>query len=131
MTDPKKLPPKTITFKVGENEYTVPYPKTGQMLEIEAMKIALSRNQYNSFAAGDTVSILTAKVTTDMIAFFSVCCQQLRKDLNVEMFSELEQWDNKKLLALYIKTIMPWLDEWQVFLNTDDEPVVTTETVTT
>lgn len=121
MSEPKKLPSKNISFRIGDNTYDVKYPNTGQMLQIESLKFALTQNGYNSLVGGDTTASQIARFTTDMIAFFTTCCPKLKKDLNVDTFSELEATSSKKLLQVYIKSIIPWLTEWEIILNTDDD----------
>jgi hypothetical protein len=59
-----------------------------------------------------------------MIAFLSTCCPEMRKDLKVNTFSELDMLASKKLLNIYIKTILPWLTEWEILLNTDEDTKV-------
>lgn len=120
MPETKKLPSKTISIKVDENSYVIKYPNTGQMLQVEDMKRSITKN-YDSLIIGNTLASQTAVYTTDMIAFLSTCCPTLKADLKVETFSELDAVINKKLLTLYIKEIYPWLQEWEVFLNTDTE----------
>lgn len=117
----KTMPSKQVSFSVKENSYTVKFPNNGQFIEVESMKSLLTRTTYNDIAAGGSVSSQYAKVTVDMIAFFHVCCPQLRKDLAVESFSQLEMIDSKVLLQTYIKTIMPWLTEWEIALNSIEE----------
>jgi len=118
----KETPAKEISFKVLDNNYTVKYPNTGQMLQIESMKSTLTGDSYGSFMRAETTAAAIAQLTTDMIAFFTVACPQLRKDLKVDTFSELEALDNKALLKTYVKTIRPWLTEWEQILNSlDDE----------
>jgi hypothetical protein len=121
MSTQQSLPSKTITFKVLENSYTVPYPNNGQLLDIESTKSLLTRQQYHSIAQGEQVSAQRARLTTDWIAFMSVCCPDLKKELLVNSFSELDQIASKKILLIYIRVILPWLIQWEDILNADDE----------
>lgn len=115
-----KLPAREITFKVDENSYTIKYPNTGAFLQIETLKSTLRGN--NSLP--ETTSGQLAYFTADMIAFLSTCCPEMRKDLKVNTFSELDMLASKKLLNIYIKTILPWLTEWEILLNTDEDTKV-------
>lgn len=115
------LPSKSITFKVQENEYTVNYPNNGQLIEIESMKARLTGDSYNAISQGETTAAQFARFTVDMIAFFSTCCPNMKKQLNVATFSELDALSSKKLLNVYIKTILPWMMDWEKVLNTEDE----------
>jgi len=123
MSTQQSLPSKTITFKIIENSYTVSYPNNGQLLDIESTKSLLTRQQYHSIAQGEQISAQRARVTTDWIAFMSVCCPDLKKELLVKSFSELDQDSSKKILLVYIREILPWLIQWEEVLNADDEEV--------
>lgn len=129
MAETAKTPPRELSIKVEDNSYVIKYPNTGQFLQIESMKISLTQDKYNSMVTGSTVSSQMARYTTDMIAFLSVCCPQMKKDLKVDTFSELDAIANKKILSIYIKTILPWLFEWEELLNAEDEEVKKEETV--
>lgn len=119
-----KTPNKSISFSIENNEYSVLWPNNGQFIEIESMKLALTRDTYNSMLGGN-ISSQYAKYTVDMIAFLSVCCPKLKKDLNVESFSELDMLSSKKILNVYIKTILPWITEWENLLNSLESEITT------
>lgn len=116
----KKLPQKKISIVIDENSYDIDYPKNGQFIQIESLKMALTRGSYNSFSESTNTSTLYARYTVDMIAFFSTCCPKLREDLKVETFADLDMLSTKKLMKVYVNTILPWLMEWEVILNADD-----------
>ncbi len=120
MSEAKKVPTKILSIKVDENTYQISYPNTGQQLQIEDLKRSLAKN-YDALVVGSTLASQNAVYTIDMIAFLSVCCPKLKADLKVSTFSELEAIVNKKLLTIYIKEIYPWLQAWEIFLNTDDQ----------
>lgn len=116
----KKLPQKKISITIDENTYDIDYPKNGQFIQIESLKIALTRGSYNSLSESSNTSTVYAKYTVDMIAFFSTCCPKLREDLKVETFADLDMLSTKKLMKVYINTVYPWLMEWESILNSDD-----------
>jgi hypothetical protein len=118
-----KLPEKTLSFRIDENDYTVKYPNNGLFIEIEAMKSLLTRDTYSSMSTGNTISSQLARYTVDMIAFLAVCCPKLKDDLKVGSLSELDMIPSKKVLKVYVKTILPWLMEWEALVNSDDEEV--------
>lgn len=115
------LPSKSLTFKIDENEYTVNYPNNGQFIAIESMKSSLTSDNYEALASRGSISSQYARYTVDMIAFFSNCCPQLKKDLKVETFSQLDMIDSKKLIKVYASKILPWLVKWEEVLNSDEE----------
>lgn len=111
------VPKKTIKISILENDYEISYPLTGDFIEIEGMKSRLTRDSYNSISQGNSVASMIAKYSVDMIAFFSICCPKIKKDLKVESISELEMIDSKKLLKVYMDKVLPWLAEWEAVLN--------------
>lgn len=121
------LPKTKLNFKILENDYSVTYPNNGEFIEIEAMKSLLTRDTYNTMSNGGSVSSQLARYTVDMIAFFSVCCSKLRKDLKVDSLSSLDMMSSKKVLKVYIDSILPWLMEWESAINAADEEEVKTE----
>ncbi len=128
---PVTLPAKSITFKVKENDYTINYPDTGGLMEIEIFKTSLSRGAYETISKTSTISSDYVRFMIDMIALFSVLCPNLKKDLKVETFSQLAVIDSKMLLGVYIKSILPWWSEWEKVLNSpfeEDERETSEET---
>lgn len=121
MLEKSKLPAKEIEFTIDGNKYKIPYPNNGQMLQIESMKISLTRSTYSSMTGSDTIIGQIARYTVDMIALLSVCCPEIKKDLMVETFSDLDALSNKRLLDAYVKQIIPWLREWEEILNSEEE----------
>lgn len=125
MSEQKKMPSRELSFTVDKNNYKVQYPNTGQFLQIETMKVNLK----GGVAMDPTVNGQIANYSADMIAFFHTCCPEMKKDLGVKTFSDLDMLANKKLLNVYIKTIIPWLNEWEILLNTEEEEETKTEEI--
>lgn len=115
------LPKKTIEVKIGENSYSINYPKNGEFIDIEAFKARLTRDSYNTLVDGNTVASQMARYTVDMIAFLTICCPKIKADLNAPSFSDLEMIDSKKILKVYVNEILPWLTEWENVLNASDD----------
>lgn len=121
MSEQKQLPERKKTFKILENTYTVDFPTTGGLMEIEIMKAQLSRGQYSALAENATVNSSYSRFLIDMIATFTVLLPDLKKDMNVKTISELNPLDSKKLLKVYLSDVLPWLNSWFEILNSDDE----------
>ena len=124
MSEQKQLPERKKTFKILENTYTVDFPTTGGLMEIEIMKAQLSRGQYSALAENATVNSSYSRFLIDMIATFTVLLPDLKKDMNVKTISELNPLDSKKLLKVYLSDVLPWLNSWFEILNSDDETAV-------
>lgn len=120
----KKLPERKKTFKIADNSYTVDFPTTGGLIEIESLKAQLSRNNYAGISEQGTIAANYSRLLIDMIATLSVLVPQLKKDMSIKSISELNPLDSKKLLQVYIKDILPWITDWFTILNTDDSEEV-------
>lgn len=118
-----KIPEKTITWSVLGNEYKITFPNNTEFIELESMKVRLSRDTYESL--NTTVSSQYAKLTIDLIAFTTICCpKEFKKDLKVESISMLDMLTTKKLIQAYMKQIVPWFYAWETLLNSIDEEEV-------
>jgi hypothetical protein len=114
-----KLPARNLTFTIVDNEYVVSYPNTGQLLDIETGKINISRDTYNGLVNTNTNAGAYSKLLIDAIAVLNIICPQLKKDLKVTSILNLDAIDSKEILKVYVKTILPWLNEWESILNQD------------
>jgi hypothetical protein len=115
------IPQKNLSFSIAEVEYNVEFPSNGQFIEIETMKIRLTKDTYHILSEGQTVSSQLARFTVDMIAFFSVCCPKLKENMKVASFSELDMMSSKKIMKVYMDKILPWLTDWDLVLNSIEE----------
>jgi hypothetical protein len=107
-------PDKKINWSVLGNEYLITFPNNAQFIELESMKVRLSRDTYDSL--NTTVSSQYAKLTIDLLAFTTVCCpKEFKKDLNVESIATLDMLTTKNLIDAYIKQIVPWFTSWKYF----------------
>jgi len=122
------LNPK-ISFKIEDNTYSVAFPNVGELMEIETMRFALTNNTYTSLATSPLRSAIYICDLVDMIAFFTVMVPELKKDLVVNSFSELEPSKAKIFLKAYKSTIQPWYSNIfkQLFddYTLEDEPSTT------
>lgn len=119
----KQLPERKKTFKIEGHSYEVEFPTTGGLMDIEIIKAQLSRGQYNNIADSGTAAGAYSRYLIDMIAVFTILFPDLKKDMNVKSISEIDPLASKKLLNIYIKKVMPWLNEWFELLNADDEEI--------
>jgi hypothetical protein len=117
----KKLPERKKSFKISDNTYSVDFPSTGGLIEIESLKAQLARNNYSGIVDNGTIMSNYSRFLIDMIATFNVLFPQLKKDMNVKSISELHPLDSKKLLQVYLKEVLPWLQEWFDILNNDED----------
>ena len=119
-----QLPSRTISFQIKDNQYSIDFPNTGQLIDIETLKISLARNQYEGIANARTISADYIRFLIDAIATLTVLCPTLKKDLKIESFTALDAMDSRILLQVYMKKILPWIASWEKVLNQDlDEEV--------
>lgn len=119
-TEEKKMPERKKSFKIGENTYSIEFPNTGGLIEIESLKAQLSRNNYSGIIDNGTIMSNYSRFLIDMIATFNILFPELKKDMNVKSISELSPLDSKKLLQVYMKEVMPWIQDWFELLNSDE-----------
>lgn len=117
----KKLPPSTISVNIGPNVYEIKFPTTGELIDIEAMKIALSKDTHRSIAFSGTASSDIAYVSISAISSFSVLLPKLKEDLAVKSLLELTPIQLKPLIKQYIKVYSPWFEKWVEVINSDDD----------
>lgn len=116
----KKLPSREITINIQGKEYTVKFPNTGQLIDIETMKVRLSGDAQKSLLYSSTPAGQQAFVSIEAISTFTVLCPDMIKDLNMDMF-ELSPIDLKPILKEYTDKIHPWFAEWYNIINEVEE----------
>lgn len=121
----KQLPNSKLEliFKFEEEEikYTIKFPKTGELIDIENDKKLIANNNYKGFNLQDN-STSFAKMSIDTIATFQTLLPDLISNFNVKNYFEMELIDMKKLISVYAKQFLPWYNEWITILsNFDDE----------
>lgn len=112
---------KSITVKIEENEYTVEFPKVGDLIDIEIRKSLLSKNQYFGILSTGTVTANFALDMIDAASVFSVMIPELKEDLKVKNLMELSPIDAKKIIKVYKKDFLPWYDGWLEAIKGDEE----------
>lgn len=106
------------------NDYIVKFPNVGQLMDIESLKMALTNNNYSEWAfSGLKIHIFQLDVA-DAIAYLSVLIPELKNDLGLKNWRELDALRSKKLVEEYKRTFIPWfkplLDE--LTLPEDEQP---------
>lgn len=113
------IPTREKSFKYKDRTYTVNYPNTGQFIDIALFKANFTKDAYSGLSMSGANDDIYARFLVDMTAFFNICCSDLVKDLTVKI-SDLSIPDSKVLMNIYLKEILPWLQEWSKFIN---EPI--------
>ena len=95
-----------------QNRYTVEYPTVGQMIDIESMKLVLSKGKYTEMILSGTKWMSRALNHIDMIAYFSILCPKLLIDLKVD-FRQLSVEDSHDLVTVYQEQFLPWWNDYE------------------
>lgn len=110
------FPPKTLTVEIKDNSYDIKFPDTGKLIDIEEIKSRVSNGNYNSFFGG-TLSAEMVRLLIDTIATFTILIPDLKKDLVVGSYFELELIDSIELLKVYRDKYLPWYNEWMTVIT--------------
>jgi hypothetical protein len=105
-----------------ENKYMVEWPTIQQMIDIESMKLMLSKGKYTEMIITGTVWMQRALNYIDLIAYFSILCPGLVKDLKVDIRSLEVSDTHEGLLKAYQNQFLPWWNEYEKMIKKLDEP---------
>lgn len=99
---------RTTTLEVLNNSYTVDYPNTGNQIDIELLKAKISDGNYDTLRFSSNPLFQAQADVIDMIATFSVLVPQLKEDMNVKSFFELQEEETDVLMKVYTEQFIPW-----------------------
>lgn len=119
------LPSRSITVKIGPNEYEIPFPKNGALIDMEVMKINLSKDTHSKMIFGTSSTSERAYLLIEAIVTFSVLIPRLKEDLAVKSLLDLDPYQSKELVNVYVKQFYPWFQEWMKIINEDEAEVKT------
>lgn len=103
---------REITITYNDKKFIIKFPNVGQLMDIEALKMALTGGKYGTFAASGIKSMYFVLDMVDAIAFFSVMCPRLKnyiteEDTDVD-YTQMNPQSIKPLVEIYKKRIAPW-----------------------
>lgn len=97
---------KLIKFR--GNDYIVKFPNVGQMIDIENNKMSLTNGRYADMA----MSVLKIQIfqldITDMIAYFAILAPQIKEDLALKNWRDMDAKTAKELVGIFKKEFIPW-----------------------
>lgn len=102
---------KELEITVKGNSYKVKFPNVGQYIDLQAMKMSLSSNQYGSMERSFHPSMQRALNMVDVEAIFTVLCPELIKDLVPTSFSDMGLADYRELEEVYKAKVIPWWEQ--------------------
>lgn len=98
-------------FKIGQKEFTAKFPNVGQIIDIDAMKQALSGNRYGSMVASGLASAYYALDLIDAITFYQIVVPEVGKYYDIQSYAELELDKAQELIKAFKEEIQPWYVE--------------------
>lgn len=101
---------KSKSISVEGVSYELKFPKVGQYLDIENMKMMLTNGMYADMLQSRVTTAFYAVELVDAISLFYVMIPQLRDDLNVKNYNELDSFLAKKIVSVYRKQVKEWYD---------------------
>ncbi|MBS0031605.1 hypothetical protein ACTJJ0_30845 [Chitinophaga sp. 22321] len=113
----QRMPQKSVTVKIGNNDYTISYPNTGQMIDIDILKSQFSSGNYEKLKYSYDSGFVRSAVTIDAVAIFNVMLPQLRDDLTVKSLFALDREKMDVILNEYVAKVVPWMEEWESILK--------------
>ena len=102
---------KVKKFTIGKKQFTATFPNVGQIIDIDAMKQALSSNRYGSMVASGLASAYYALDLIDAISFYQVVIPEVGKYFNITNYSELSLEESQDLVKAFKEQIQPWYVE--------------------
>lgn len=102
---------KIKSFQIGEKKFTAKFPNVGQIIDLDAMKQALSGNRYGSMAASGLASAYYALDLIDAIAFYQIVCPEVGRYYDIRNYGELELDKIEDLMKAWKEQIQPWFIE--------------------
>lgn len=95
-------------LEIRNNNYTVNYPNTGQLIDIELLKAKIADGNYDTLRFSMNPLFQEQANKIDMIATFNILIPQLREDINVRSLFDLTEEQSDELLEVYLKQFLPW-----------------------
>jgi hypothetical protein len=100
-----------------ENNYKFEYPTIQQMIDIESMKISLSKGKYSEMILTGTRWMDRALNYVDMVAYFSVLCPDILRDMKVDI-RQINVLDAQEgLMNVFLNQFLPWWSEYETLLK--------------
>lgn len=105
-----------------ENRYEVQWPTIQEMIDIESLKLSLSKGKYTTLVVSGTKWMDRVLNYIDMCSYLSVLCPKLVKDMKIDI-RDLDAMDaNKGLMIVYTKQFLPWWNDYEQMVDKFENP---------
>lgn len=102
---------RTLKLQVKGNEYPIDYPNTGAQIDIELLKAKIADGNYDALRFSNNPLFQKQADIIDVIATFTILTPNLKKQLNVNSFFELQEEQMNELVKVYTEQFIPWYVE--------------------
>lgn len=99
---------KQEKIKIREKDYLVSFPNVEQLMEIESFKLVYTKNKYVQLSMSDLNNHAFLLDLTDTISYLGTLIPELKEDLGVKSWWELDPFVGKELIKVYRKQFVPW-----------------------
>lgn len=99
---------RSVDILINKNTYTLSYPNTGQLIDIELLKAKIADGNYDVLRFSTNPLFREQADKIDMIATFNVLIPSLREDLTVKSLFELSEEEADELLNVYREQFLTW-----------------------
>lgn len=118
MSADKKELSKEIVVKILDNEYTIHFPTTGQLIRIQTSKIRMADGTYQDLLMSSSDSLFV-RFLIDAIASFQVLIPKLFEHLTKDIF-EMDLMQTKPIVKVYTDVYLPWYNDWTKLIQGED-----------
>lgn len=108
---------RQIEVEIAKNNYSIKFPNSGELMDIDLLKVQITNGRYDSFKFSLNPSFQNTALKVDAVAFFNTMVPKLKKDMTVKSFFDLEEEQLQVLVKVYEDEILPWLEEWMTVLS--------------
>lgn len=99
---------KQTNVTIKGKTYLVSFPSVGQLMEIESFKLVMSRNKYIQLSMSDMKNHTMILDIVDCVSYLSILIPDLKNDLAVKNWNDLDPFLAKELVHCYKKEFLPW-----------------------
>lgn len=98
----------TVKVKIGDQDFNVPFPNVGQLMDIESMKMAITNNKYSELALSGLKTNDFAASLADAIATFFVLIPQLNDKLKIRSYNDIDLNFGAEIVRAYLEDYYPF-----------------------
>jgi hypothetical protein len=109
---------RSIDVEIRQNIYNVKFPNSGELMDIDLLKLQITNGRYDSLKFSLNPSFQAQALKVDAVAFFNTMLPKLRTDLAVKSIFDLDEDQMLVIVKAFEDTVLPWFEEWQTVLAT-------------